>query len=303
MDTTNDPQEHPSEQETSKRNPSSDQNSLPTISLSSQISTSSASGRDGQGPVLGAASNVYPSPPETDGSDGYQQGQALPASDHGEQNTHQKFRRKQSIRPKDSNYLGQGAKSTHRTKPLDDSNASDLSSHSISDDVELQDISTEDDMTDDEEVGLTAQDKRHRTRRRRNNTQFDQRFVPIDRAIEQDKSKADKNVLRALLINALLIASWYLFSLSISIVGLPGVLSLARKWLTKGCSTIPGCSRPGISTFTCLSLRHVCIWLSSFCSPQLFFSSFPDFVHDPIVFQILTTPSVSVGARHQRTSL
>jgi solute carrier family 35 protein C2 len=104
-----------------------------------------------------------------------------------------------------------------RVKPWDNNNALGSSSRS-SDDFELQDISTGDEMTDDEEIGLTAQDKRHRTRRRRKNTQLGQRVVGIDKASKQETIKADKNVLKALLINALLIASWYLFSLSISIV-------------------------------------------------------------------------------------
>jgi hypothetical protein len=302
MDTTNDTQEQHPKQEPNKKNPPV-RNLSPTISLFSPLSNSSQSRRDGQDSILGAVSNVHSSPPEMDGSDGYQQIQALPARDHGDQDTHQKSRRKQSIRPKDSDHLGQGVKSTLRIKPLDDRNLSDLSSRSTSDDVELQEISTEDDMTDDEELGLNAQDKRYRTRRRRNNTQFNQRVVPIDRASEQDKSKADKNFLKALLINALLIASWYLFSLSISIVGLPCALSLAGNRLTWDCSTTPGCSRPVILIFTCLSLRHVCTWLFSFCSPRPFFSSFHDFFHDSIVFQILTTPTISVGARHRTTNL
>lgn len=105
------------------------------------------------------------------------------------------------------------------TNPPDDNNTSDFSSRCTSDDVELQSISSGDDMTDDEEAGLNAQDKSHRRRRRKKNTQLDQRVLGVDQASKQEKSKADQNVLRALLINALLIASWYIFSLSISIVG------------------------------------------------------------------------------------
>lgn len=113
----------------------------------------------------------------------------------------------------------QGHDPTRSIHPLDDNNASDFSSRCTSDDVELRSISSEDDMTDDEEAGLNAQDKNHRRRRRKRNTQLDQRVLGVDQVSQQEKSKADKNVLNALLINALLIASWYFFSLSISIVG------------------------------------------------------------------------------------
>lgn len=113
----------------------------------------------------------------------------------------------------------QGPEPARSVNHSDDHNASDFSSRCTSDDVELQNISTEDEMTDDEEAGLNAQDKSHRRRRRKKYTQLDQRVIGVDQASKQEKSKADKNVLKALLINALLIASWYFFSLSISIVG------------------------------------------------------------------------------------
>lgn len=113
----------------------------------------------------------------------------------------------------------QGPDPTRSINLPDDNNTSDFSSRCTSDDVELRSISTEDDMTDDEEAGLNAQDKSHRRRRRKKNTQLDHRILGVDQASKQEKSKADKNVLNALLINALLIASWYIFSLSISIVG------------------------------------------------------------------------------------
>lgn len=110
-----------------------------------------------------------------------------------------------------------GVESKHGAYPSDEEYVSDFSSRSTSDDVELQHIASEDGLTDDEETGLTRKDKRNRKRRKKKNTLLDQRIVGTGKMSRQDGNSADKNVLRASLINALLIASWYLFSLSISI--------------------------------------------------------------------------------------
>lgn len=100
----------------------------------------------------------------------------------------------------------------------DDGHGSDFSSKSTSDDVELSHLASEDAFSDDEETGLTRKDKEHRKRRRWKNARLDSRIAGnIDSAI-QDQKDADRTVLKSLIINVLLILSWYLFSLSISIV-------------------------------------------------------------------------------------
>ena len=295
MDANNLPQGDHSEQEPAgKCSPSADQPSLPAIMSPSRQSSSSILGRESQDSTLDAVSNVHPSSPATDTADRYQQGKGLLVHDYVDKDTKQSSYKKEISRSKDLNNLDRSAASAPEIQPPN-ANASDFSSRCTSDDVELHNFSSEDDMTDDEEIGLTAQDKRHRTRRRRKNTQLDQRVIGIGEASTPEKSKADRNVLRALLINALLIGSWYLFSLSISIVGntrAPGQrlgISLMVDF-----STTRGCSRPVISISTCLSLRHVCIWLFSLHLLRPSFSSFHASVHDMIAFPIpiLTRPTI-----------
>lgn len=208
-----------SEQERGKPSPSSDEDPSSTIAPSLAQSTAAMSGRKNRESGLGAVSDVHPSLPSTVRPDPDQEGQISLTPDHGSLDTNEQLREQKLIRPKVSNHLNQGPEASRPPKSSEDNNGSDFSSRCTSDDVELQNISTEDDMTDDEEAGLNAQDKSHRRRRRNRNIQLDQRVTRVDQAAKQEKSKADKNVLRALLINALLIASWYLFSLSISIVG------------------------------------------------------------------------------------
>lgn len=90
---------------------------------------------------------------------------------------------------------------------------------SASDDVELNDLSDDDDNLEiDEETGLTGRDKSRRKRRRRRNTLLDQRIAGDVKISEEERKEADQTVFKSSLINGLLICLWYLFSLSISIV-------------------------------------------------------------------------------------
>ena len=75
----------------------------------------------------------------------------------------------------------------------------------------------DDDIMDDEEIGLRKQAQRKKPRRKIMDTLLDERISGSFK-FEKEKSVADKSVLRASIINVLLIASWYCFSLSISIV-------------------------------------------------------------------------------------
>ena len=110
--------------------------------------------------------------------------------------------------------------STHEISPTlrDDGQRSGPSSVSASDDVELNHFSPEEDLTDDEETGLTNKDLGKRKRKKIKHTQLNERVMGAASITEQVRSSANKNVLKALIMNALLIASWYTFSLSISIV-------------------------------------------------------------------------------------
>lgn len=99
----------------------------------------------------------------------------------------------------------------------DDSNGSDFTP-STSDDVELSQMHGDELSMDDEETGLTKRDRRQKRRRKMKDTSLDERILGPSK-VEMGQSLADKSVLRASIINILLIASWYCFSLSISIVG------------------------------------------------------------------------------------
>ncbi|KAI6384698.1 hypothetical protein MCOR32_001969 [Pyricularia oryzae] len=76
---------------------------------------------------------------------------------------------------------------------------------------------SDEDLHDDEEAGLTRKHRDRKRDKRRRNTQFDQRIVRGGTISEEEKREADKNVMRNLVINGVLIGLWYLFSLGISI--------------------------------------------------------------------------------------
>ena len=82
------------------------------------------------------------------------------------------------------------------------------------------DVSDED-LHDDEETGLTRRDRTRKQRRRRHNTQLDNRIAPAGQITAEEQKEADQNVVKRLLVNGCLILLWYLFSLSISLVGSP----------------------------------------------------------------------------------
>ena len=100
----------------------------------------------------------------------------------------------------------------------DESHASDFSSRTTSEDFELDHLTTEDPFSDDEEAGMTKKDRRHRKRRRRKAVRMDERFAGNIKVPRPNKALTHNGVYTAWLINALLVASWYAFSLSISIV-------------------------------------------------------------------------------------
>ncbi|KAG9248526.1 triose-phosphate transporter family-domain-containing protein [Calycina marina] len=88
---------------------------------------------------------------------------------------------------------------------------------SSNDRLELEDLSEEDGLQDDEETGLTGKNRAKRKRRKRRNTLLDHRIAGEAQVTAEEKKEADQNVLKRSLVNALLIGLWYIFSLSISI--------------------------------------------------------------------------------------
>ncbi len=185
---------------------------LPTLPLS--LTSSSICSRDS----AGIASHVHPPTPNMDGSaDGHRRRRALLADE--DENEEWKRRRKSRShrRRRSPGRTHQGLEAKHSPYSSNEEPSSDFSSPSTGEDVEMQHISSDDGLTDDEEAGLAKKDNRNRKRRTKN-TLLDQRIIGEGKVPKLDTNSADKSVIHASLINALLIASWYLFSLSISIV-------------------------------------------------------------------------------------
>ena len=241
--TTHDPG-HDHDPQQNQIHPSADQFPLPTISTLSLLSNSPRSSLDSQNST-GIASNVHPPTPEMDGAvDGHRRRKGLLAGEVEDDVVNGKAdgKRYSYRRLKGSRVGGEPKRPANLS---DGDHSSDFSSRSTSEDVELHHMASEDGLTDDEETGLTKKDKRNRKRRRRKNTLLDQRIIGNSKSSKKDAKLADKNVLRASLINALLIGSWYFFSLSISIVSQNMRSSrLFFHLLIERISTTNGCSRP-----------------------------------------------------------
>lgn len=87
-----------------------------------------------------------------------------------------------------------------------------------SEDFEMDDIDSGRGLEDDEETGLTSNLRHQRTRRKRKNTAMDERIAPnVDMKKEEDRL-TNRTVWTTILINAVLVALWYAFSISISVV-------------------------------------------------------------------------------------
>lgn len=85
-------------------------------------------------------------------------------------------------------------------------------------DWEMDDIRSDEGLEDDEETGLTIQDRQKRTRRKRRNTLADERVVPDSEISKEEERLATASFMRDAIINSILIGLWYTFSISISVV-------------------------------------------------------------------------------------
>lgn len=195
---------------------------FPAPTLSTPPSPSATSSHGSERSVLDAAARVHPPTPDMDGPDAYIRRRPLlmenedprtgPKSE--KRSRSHRHRRKLSQLPADGEHQ-------HAAYSSDDGHSSIYSTPSASEDVEMEPLASDDALTDDEETGLTGKDKRKRKRRRTLNTKLDERVAGSTGASPSGWSLADRNVIKASLINILLIASWYLFSVSISVVGCP----------------------------------------------------------------------------------
>ncbi|EHL02673.1 putative Uncharacterized transporter C22E12.01 [Glarea lozoyensis 74030] len=92
----------------------------------------------------------------------------------------------------------------------------DEDNKSTSEDLEMDNF-TDDGLQDDEETGLTGGSRGRRKEKKRRNTLLDHRIAGDSTITDEEKKQADQDVFRAGIVNAILIALWYIFSLSISI--------------------------------------------------------------------------------------
>lgn len=166
----------------------------------------------------------------------------------------------------------------------DTDSVSDLTS-SADDSFNMDYISSDDDLHDDEETGLTLKQRRQRRRRRQQRRQLDARIAGV-KASRQDggggSRLADLSVAKRLFVNAILIGLWYFFSLAISIVSFTfsvfgGIVEILRSMLiditlsiTSGCFPTPKAPSSFLSLYSPLA----CIWLCSSLSPASYSLSF-----------------------------
>lgn len=139
----------------------------------------------------------------------------------------------------DSHIRGLSAEDyTHRSDDMHDAHlgaarddSDDRHSGRSSSDWEMDAMRSDEELTDDEETGLTHTDRKKRRRRKQRNTMLDERVVNGGDLTEKEQNKiAFRSVLQQTLTNLVLIALWYGFSISISVVSLlPDMLSYAGR--------------------------------------------------------------------------
>ena len=241
-----------------ERHHPADQLPPPTIT-SPKLSSSSGSSLDSQHSTLFAHADSS-TPPEMDSAGDARRRKALlmKHANGSIADTLQAKSNPRRQRRKASNGSRDLPGREHTNHSSDDGESSGFSSRTTSDDVELKSMSSDLDFTEDEEAGLTKKDLGRRKRRRRRNTLLKDRVIGAPSVSKQDHDSADRSVIKALLVNALLIASWYAFSLSISIVSprAPLVISAA---FNAAFSTTSGCFPTSFLTSVFLFSPPACI--------------------------------------------
>jgi len=100
----------------------------------------------------------------------------------------------------------------------DEGSEDEAGSMSESEEHELGLLDSEAEGDDDPETGLNQQERRKYIKRKRRRDGLDSRIAGSAGLSKDEAREADKNVMRNLVVNAVLIGLWYFFSLSISIV-------------------------------------------------------------------------------------
>lgn len=115
-------------------------------------------------------------------------------------------------------YRRRGTGSISESK--DEGSEDETGSMSESEEHELGLLDSDNDADVDPESGLNSEERRKYIKRKRRRDGLDSRIAGTTSAglSKVDAREADKNVVRNLVVNAVLIGLWYFFSLSISIV-------------------------------------------------------------------------------------
>ncbi len=232
----------------------------PTVG-SPRHSTSSTSSQDNQDPYIGF--HVHqPAPDDMDnvGDSRKRRAMLMNHPDESIANTLRDANDPRRQRQKGRDELDDTSTQKHTPSFPVNGHSSEFSSVSASDDAERDHLSSDLGFTDDEETGLAKKELGESKRKRRKHTRLDKRVARSASIPKQERSSADKSVIKALITNALLIASWYAFSLSISIVGFHWLFNNYIEQLTSP-STTNGCSHQNISTSNSHSSRHACTCL------------------------------------------
>ena len=195
------------------------QNTGDSSSLSGSAKPLHRSGLNSQGPSTGtdADADLLSSDMDSAG-EGYRRRRARLMKGLENENV----RRKSSGKKHVHRHRNASGASDEENKQLmhssDEGHGSDFSSRTTSEDFELDRLAAEDPFSDDTEAGMTRKDQRKRKRRRRKALRMDERFAGNVKASRPNNKFSYSAVYTAWLVNALLVASWYAFSLSISIV-------------------------------------------------------------------------------------
>ena len=241
---------------------------LPTIPSPPESSISSLHSEDS------IVAHVHPPTPDMDEfADGYRRRKAALVGDEDRRSHAKPDSKPNSRRHRQSNLDGSddGASGNNGVYFSDDGHSSDFSSLPTSEDVELQHYPSEGRISDNEETSLAKKDEQRRKRKRARTAAVNDGPLGSIKTAKQEQELADKNVVRALIINALLIASWYLFSVSISVVGYDEIFLLHRSSAKQTSSITDGCSRRAILTSTFLSSQPACIWSFNFLWLHLYY--------------------------------
>ena len=114
---------------------------------------------------------------------------------------------------KDASKKHRRRRSDHIAEEGEDDDAADGTTSDDDGTTSDSDDMSADGLDDDEETGLTKRDRRRRRRRKRRNTLLDQRIVHDDDTYTKEEKKlADQNLLKSMLVNAVLICLWYAYT-------------------------------------------------------------------------------------------